>query len=75
MDEVISTAGGVSTTELSDNGELLKYQNLFCAGEMIEWDAPTGGYLIQGCVSTGFVAGNEIKNRLKKLGPISKSNV
>lgn len=75
LDEVISTAGGVSTTELSENGELLKFQNLFCAGEMIEWDAPTGGYLIQGCVSTGFVAGNEIKNRLKKLVPISKSNV
>ena len=70
LDEVISTAGGVLTSELSENGELLKFRNLYCAGEMIDWDAPTGGYLIQGCVSSGFVAGNEIKKRLEETKEI-----
>ena len=60
MDEVISTAGGVSDTEISESGELNQFPNVFVAGEMIDWDAPTGGYLIQGCVSSGYVAGKAI---------------
>jgi uncharacterized flavoprotein (TIGR03862 family) len=64
LDEVISSAGGVATTELKQSGELIKYPGVFCAGEMIDWDAPTGGYLIQGCVSSGYVVGQAIKKRL-----------
>lgn len=60
LDEVISTAGGVETSELEETGALKQFPNVFCAGEMINWDAPTGGYLIQGCVSSGYVAGNAI---------------
>jgi uncharacterized flavoprotein (TIGR03862 family) len=52
IEEAISTAGGVSWEEL-DNELMLKCRpGIFCAGEMIDWDAPTGGYLIQGCFST-----------------------
>ncbi len=64
LDEVISTAGGVETSELDENGSLTQFPNVFCAGEMINWDAPTGGYLIQGCVSSGFVVGKTIAEKL-----------
>ncbi|AEA43181.1 NAD(P)/FAD-dependent oxidoreductase [Fluviicola taffensis] len=64
IDEVISCAGGVSTEEISEFGELNKFPNVFVAGEMIDWDAPTGGYLIQGSVSTGYVAGKSIAKQL-----------
>lgn len=60
LDEVISTAGGVLTAELDESGQLKQFPNVFCAGEMIDWDAPTGGYLIQGCVSSGYVVGAAI---------------
>jgi uncharacterized flavoprotein (TIGR03862 family) len=52
IEEAISTAGGVSWEELDDNLMLKRQPGIFCAGEMIDWDAPTGGYLIQGCFST-----------------------
>lgn len=60
IEEVISSAGGVADSEISECGELKQFPNVFVAGEMIDWDAPTGGYLIQGCVSSGFVAGKAI---------------
>jgi len=53
MEEAISTAGGVSWDELDENLMLKRWPGIFCAGEMIDWDAPTGGYLLQGCFSTG----------------------
>jgi uncharacterized flavoprotein (TIGR03862 family) len=52
IEEAISTAGGVSWEELDDDLMLKRCPGIFCAGEMIDWDAPTGGYLIQGCFST-----------------------
>jgi uncharacterized flavoprotein (TIGR03862 family) len=52
IEEAISTAGGVSWEELDDDLMLKRCPGIFCAGEMIDWDAPTGGYLIQGCLST-----------------------
>ena len=61
IEEVISCAGGVSDSEISESGELNKFPKVFVAGEMIDWDAPTGGYLIQGCVSSGYVSGKAIK--------------
>lgn len=64
IDEVISSAGGVLDTELSESGELNLFPNVFVAGEMIDWDAPTGGYLIQGCVSSGYVAGKAISKMI-----------
>ncbi len=60
IDEVISTSGGVSFSALNDKLELYNFPNVFCAGEMIDWEAPTGGYLLQACFSTGFWVANEI---------------
>ena len=51
--EAISSAGGVCWRELDDNLMLRKLPGVFIAGEMIDWEAPTGGYLIQGCFATG----------------------
>jgi hypothetical protein len=51
--EAISTAGGVRWSELDENLMLRRLPGIFVAGEMIDWEAPTGGYLIQGCFATG----------------------
>ena len=51
--EAISTAGGVRWDELDDHLMLRKLPGVFVAGEMIDWEAPTGGYLITGCFATG----------------------
>ena len=55
--EAISTAGGVMWQELDQLLMLRKMPGVFLAGEMIDWEAPTGGYLLQGCFSTGTRAG------------------
>ena len=55
--EAISTAGGVLWQELDQQLMLRKMPGVFLAGEMINWEAPTGGYLLQGCLSTGTRAG------------------
>lgn len=54
IDEAISTVGGLNFESLNDNYSLKAFPNVFCAGEMLNWDAPTGGFLLQGCFSTGF---------------------
>ena len=53
VDEAISTVGGIDLKAVSENFELKKMANQFCIGEMLDWDAPTGGYLLQACASTG----------------------
>ena len=55
--EAISSAGGVCWSELDDTLMLQKLPGVYCAGEMIDWEAPTGGYLLQGCFATGTRAG------------------
>ncbi|CAN5668237.1 NAD(P)/FAD-dependent oxidoreductase [soil metagenome] len=55
--EAISSAGGVRWHELDENLMLRKLPGVFLAGEMIDWEAPTGGYLLQGCFATGTRAG------------------
>jgi hypothetical protein len=57
MDTAISTAGGVPWDALDDGLMLKTLPGVFCAGEMIAWDAPTGGYLLTACLATGRVAG------------------
>jgi uncharacterized flavoprotein (TIGR03862 family) len=57
LDEAISTAGGVRWAELDDHLMLKKVPGVYCAGEMIDWEAPTGGYLLQACFATGTLAG------------------
>ncbi len=55
--EAISSAGGVAFSELDDALMIKRLPGLFVAGEMIDWEAPTGGYLLQGCFATGTRAG------------------
>lgn len=56
IDEAISCAGGVDFAELDDKLMLKKQPGWFCAGEMLDWDAPTGGYLLTACFATGLAA-------------------
>jgi uncharacterized flavoprotein (TIGR03862 family) len=53
LNEAISTVGGISLNAVDQNFELKKLQNQYCIGEMLDWDAPTGGYLLQACFSMG----------------------
>jgi len=62
--ESISSAGGVRWSELDDQLMLHKMPGVFVAGEMIDWEAPTGGYLLQGCFATGTRAGRSAANWL-----------
>jgi uncharacterized flavoprotein (TIGR03862 family) len=55
--EAISTAGGVRWEALNENLMLRALPGVFIAGEMIDWEAPTGGYLLTGCFATGTRAG------------------
>jgi uncharacterized flavoprotein (TIGR03862 family) len=55
--EAISTAGGVVFEALDQNLMLQALPGLFCAGEMLDWEAPTGGYLLTGCFASGYRAG------------------
>jgi predicted flavoprotein YhiN len=57
IEEAISSAGGVSFNELNENLMVKKIPGVFCAGEMLDWDAPTGGYLLTACLATGRAAG------------------
>ena len=57
MDEAISTAGGVPFAALDSGLMLRDLPGTFCAGEMLDWEAPTGGYLLTGCLATGLWAG------------------
>lgn len=54
IDDAISTVGGICREELTDYLELKKLPSHFCIGEMIDWDAPTGGYLLQANFSMGY---------------------
>ena len=57
IEEAISSAGGVAWAELTESLMLRRLPGVFLAGEMIDWEAPTGGYLLQGCFATGTRAG------------------
>ena len=66
MDDAISTAGGVAWTSLTPDLMLKAQPGVFCAGEMIDWDAPTGGYLLTACFATGRWAGEGALRYLAK---------
>ena len=57
IERAISSAGGVSWAEIDDTFMLKQLPGVFVAGEMIDWEAPTGGYLLQACFATGRAAG------------------
>lgn len=66
LDEAISTAGGLVMTELNDSLMLKRYQGVFCAGEMLDWDAPTGGYLLTACFASGYRAASGVLDYLRR---------
>ncbi len=56
LDEAISSAGGVPFEELDEGLMLRRLPGVFCAGEMLDWEAPTGGYLLTACFASGRAA-------------------
>jgi len=63
VEEAISVVGGLLLNEVNDDMSLKQLPHIFCAGEMLDWDAPTGGFLLQACFSTGYIAAREILAR------------
>jgi len=57
IDEAISSAGGVTFEALDEHMMIRSLPGVFCAGEMLDWEAPTGGYLLTACFASGVVAG------------------
>jgi len=66
LDEAISTAGGVPFEALDQHLMLKKLPGVFCAGEMLDWEAPTGGYLLTACFATGYTAGEGVLQWLNR---------
>jgi uncharacterized flavoprotein (TIGR03862 family) len=64
VDEAISTAGGVRFDTLDDGLMLRQLPGVFCAGEMLDWEAPTGGYLLTACFATGHAVGQGVQRWL-----------
>lgn len=69
MDEAISTAGGVPFEALDERLMLKQLPGVFCAGEMLDWEAPTGGYLLTGCFASGRMAGRGVLEWLTSGNP------
>lgn len=63
--KAISSAGGVRFADLSADLMLKAIPSLFCAGEMLDWEAPTGGYLLTACFASGVVAGEGVVRQLQ----------
>ncbi len=64
--DAISTSGGVCFDELDSLQMIKKVEGVFCAGEMLDWEAPTGGYLLSACFASGYSAGQGILQWIKK---------
>ena len=73
IERAISSAGGVMLDELDDRLMLRRLPGVFAAGEMLDWDAPTGGYLLQGCFSTGVLAAHGIQSWLAQRNAAAAS--
>lgn len=67
LDEAISCAGGVDWQSVDSHLMLNNLPGVFCAGEMLNWEAPTGGYLLTACFATGRAAGNGVVNYLQRI--------
>ena len=66
LDEAISSAGGVPFEAMDERLMLKALPGVFCAGEMLDWEAPTGGYLLTACFASGRVAGQGIVEWLQQ---------
>lgn len=69
LERAISSAGGIRLSELTAGLELTALPGSFAAGEMLDWEAPTGGYLLTGCLASGRVAGRAALARLRRDEP------
>ncbi|QDH14430.1 TIGR03862 family flavoprotein [Formicincola oecophyllae] len=69
LDRAISTAGGLKWDQLDRNLMLRATPGLFACGEMLDWEAPTGGYLLQGCFSTAHHCAEGVKHWLQQTPP------
>jgi uncharacterized flavoprotein (TIGR03862 family) len=69
LDEAISSAGGVTFESLNEHLMLKNLPGVFCAGEMLDWEAPTGGYLMTACFASGRVAGEGVLKWMASLEP------
>jgi uncharacterized flavoprotein (TIGR03862 family) len=67
LDEAISSAGGVTFESLDEHLMLKSLPGVFCAGEMLDWEAPTGGYLITACMTSGYAAGEGVLKWLNEI--------
>lgn len=63
IDEAISTVGGINLDEINEDFELIKFPKTHCIGEMLNWDASTGGYLLQACFSMGKVLADKLNHQ------------
>jgi uncharacterized flavoprotein (TIGR03862 family) len=70
IDEAISSAGGVRWEALDPALMVETSAGLFCAGEMLDWEAPTGGYLLTACLASGVVAGEGAARHLQQTGAV-----
>ena len=70
LEESISSAGGVRLEAMDDGLMLKALPGVFCAGEMLDWEAPTGGYLLTACFASGHRAGMGAVAWLKALQPV-----
>jgi uncharacterized flavoprotein (TIGR03862 family) len=70
--EAISTAGGVRREALDEAQRLVAMPGVFCAGEMLDWEAPTGGYLLTACFATGVAAADGVLGLLERRPPSSR---
>ena len=66
IERAISSAGGINLDAIDDNFMLKSLPGVFAAGEMLDWEAPTGGYLLQASFATGFCAGHGILDWIKR---------
>lgn len=64
IEEAISTRGGIALEEVASDFSLKRFPRAFAVGEMLAWDAPTGGFLIQACVSQAVRAAQGLQSRL-----------
>jgi uncharacterized flavoprotein (TIGR03862 family) len=69
IDRAISTAGGLTFDELDEHFMIRKLPGVFAAGEMLDWEAPTGGYLLQASFATGAAAGRGVLKWLRRQPP------
>jgi predicted flavoprotein YhiN len=74
IEEAISTSGGLSFENLDEHLMLKDFSGVFCVGEMLDWEAPTGGYLLTGVMGQGKQAAEGLLKMIQTKIKPSKNN-